>query len=79
MRLRVLALMTFLLAPAACSAPPPFEAQGDCPKEPNCGQCASRGGCGWCGDQCMAVGAAACSSDWIKTPGECPEPATIKP
>jgi hypothetical protein len=78
MRLYVLALFTLVLAPAAC-APAPFDPGNDCPKEPNCGQCTSRGGCGWCGDQCMAVGAAACTSAWAKTPDVCPEPATIKP
>lgn len=74
MRLHVLALLASAFALPAC-APAPFDPGNDCPKEPNCGQCASRGGCGWCGDQCMAVGAAACKATWAKTPDACPEPA----
>lgn len=79
MRLRFIALLTMVLASAACSPPPPYNPQSDCPKEPNCGQCTSRGGCGWCGDQCMEVGAAACTSAWVKTPDACTEPAKINP
>ncbi len=58
----------------------PFDPQADCPKLAYCGQCASRGGCSWCGDpsqgQCMAVGHAECTAPkaWSKTPDRCPPP-----
>jgi hypothetical protein len=68
------------LALAGCS-PRPFEAIGDCPKKPNCGQCTSQGGCGWCGDQCMAVPTTACSSTLINSSDLCAPPpsGTIVP
>jgi hypothetical protein len=79
MRLRNLIVLV-ALALGGCS-PPPFNAGTDCPKQPNCGQCASRGGCGWCGDQCMAMGSAACSSAWVSSPDMCTAPpsGTIVP
>jgi hypothetical protein len=64
-------------------APAPFDPAADCPKEENCGQCASRGACAWCGDpadgargQCVAIGRAECAapSAWAKTPDVCAAP-----
>jgi hypothetical protein len=77
--------LVFALALAAggCSHPTPFDPAADCPKEAYCGQCASRGGCAWCGEpgdtgkgQCVAVGRAECSAPgaWNKTPDSCPAP-----
>ncbi len=69
---------------AGCHAPEPFDPGADCPKIEYCGQCASRGACGWCGDpndsskgQCVALGHSECAapSEWLKTPERCPLPA----
>lgn len=79
---RMLCLVLALL-PLACAQTPPFDPGTDCPKETYCGQCASRGGCAWCGDpsdgsrgQCVAVGKAECAApnDWAKTPDHCAPP-----
>jgi hypothetical protein len=74
----------FALALAGgCAQEAPFEPTTDCAKLENCGQCASRGACAWCGDatkgQCLAIGHAECAapSQWSKTPEVCaPPPAT---
>jgi hypothetical protein len=67
---------TSLLGAACGGAPTPVTPQGDCPKLPNCGQCASQGGCGFCDGQCMAVGSTACASGkWAKSPDQCPMPS----
>jgi hypothetical protein len=81
--LRRLLCLVLALLPLACQTPVPFDPGADCPKEAYCGQCASRGGCSWCGDpndgsrgQCVAVGRAECSapSAWAKTPDRCAPP-----
>ncbi|MEP7121018.1 MAG: hypothetical protein ABJE95_08920 [Byssovorax sp.] len=86
-------LVCFLVALAfssGCHTPAPFDAGTDCPKEAYCGQCASRGGCAWCGDpegsskgRCVAVGQHECAAPaaWAKTPDRCPPPpaATVAP
>lgn len=76
MNLRNFVFLAAALMSAACGSPPdPYNAQSDCPKQPNCGQCASRGGCGFCDGQCLAVGAPACTSGkWAKSPDQCPVP-----
>lgn len=80
---RALRLVAVLLALAGCRAPEPFDPAADCPKEANCGQCASRGACAWCGDpggsaggQCLAVGHSDCPAPggWSRTPDRCPAP-----
>ena len=79
MSIRIFMLVALVLASSACS-PAPFNPGNDCPKEPNCGQCTSHGGCGFCGGQCLAVGATECPSGWAKAPDMCPEPeATTTP
>jgi hypothetical protein len=68
---------------AGCRAPAPFDPGTDCTKIAYCGQCASRGGCSWCGaqdesgkGQCVAVGQQECAAPnaWAKTPDSCPLP-----
>jgi hypothetical protein len=72
-----------LVAGGCGPAPSPFDPGTDCPKLSYCGQCASRGGCAWCGDpkessggQCVAVGHSECGAPraWAKTPETCPAP-----
>lgn len=73
----------FALLLSGCHTPAPYDPGADCPKEAYCGQCASRGGCAWCGDpadgargQCVAVGRADCAApnDWARTPDRCAPP-----
>ena len=68
---------------AGCHEQAPFDAGNDCPKIAYCGQCASRGGCAWCGPedesgkgQCAAIGHADCAAPnaWSETPDRCPLP-----
>jgi hypothetical protein len=68
---------------AGCREPAPFDPGTDCTKIAYCGQCASRGGCSWCGaqdesgkGQCVAVGHDECAAPnaWAKTPDTCPLP-----
>lgn len=71
----------FSLALWGC-APTPFDPISECPQLAYCGQCASRGGCAWCGDPnqglCLAVGHAECGAPntWNKSPETCPAPPT---
>jgi hypothetical protein len=80
---KILCFVFALSIGAGCHTPAPFDAGTDCPKEAYCGQCASRGGCAWCGDradsskgQCVAVGQHECAAPaaWSKTPDRCPPP-----
>ncbi len=80
---RATLVLLLALLPLACKTPAPFDTAADCPKETYCGQCASRGGCSWCGDpadgsrgQCVAVGRSECAapSTWAKTPDTCAPP-----
>jgi len=75
MRTRLFVLFISALGLAGCPSPPPFDPGSECPKLPNCGQCASRGGCAWCGNQCVAVGHTSCTGAPVTTPGNCPPPA----
>lgn len=81
--IRLLRLALALSFALGCHSSAPFDPQADCPKEAYCGQCASRGGCAWCGDpndsskgQCVAVGHAECATPlaWSQTPDRCPAP-----
>lgn len=67
------ALLVASFGLAGCP-PKPFVPDDNCSSLPNCGQCASRGGCSWCGDRCLAVDKNECPSGWIKTPDACPPP-----
>ncbi|AUX43569.1 uncharacterized protein SOCE26_050190 [Sorangium cellulosum] len=73
MSIRHVVFLSIALAQAACPPPPVPEPRRDCPKEPNCGQCASQGGCGWCDGQCIALGITACESP-ATSPDMCPPP-----
>lgn len=78
--MRTMIPLVLALAALGCQKPAPFDPGADCAKLDVCGQCASRGGCVWCGDtgkgQCMAVGHAECSApaSLSKTPDACPAP-----
>ena len=71
------------LALSGCATKASVAVDTDCAKETVCGQCASRGGCAWCGDssdggkgQCVLKDSATCSapSTWSATPDRCPAP-----
>ena len=76
-------LVLLALVGIGCTTHLPFKAQTDCSKITFCGQCASRGGCAWCGStqdssggQCVAVGVSECSAPkaLCQTPDRCPPP-----
>lgn len=76
-------LILAALAIGGCAAHAPFNPGTDCAKIVYCGQCASRGGCGWCGaasesgsGQCMAAGSSQCAAprSMCQTPDRCPPP-----
>jgi len=80
---RFLLALALAAAGGCARAQAPFDPGTDCPKETYCGQCASRGGCAWCGDpsdarggQCVAVGQRECSAPGalLETPDRCPAP-----
>lgn len=71
-----------------CQTPSPYDPGMECPRLENCGQCASRGGCTWCGDTtdgsrglCMAIGRSECGSPNVlsKTPDQCAPPPSGTP
>lgn len=71
-----------------CQTPSPYDPGMECPRLENCGQCASRGGCTWCGDTtdgsrglCMAIGRSECGSPNVlsKTPDQCALPPSGTP
>ncbi len=76
MLLRIFLVAVWLLGASGCASLPAFEPSKDCGRIPYCGQCASRGGCGWCDGRCMAVARAQCSTpeSFCRTPDLCPAP-----
>ena len=69
-----------------CASKSSLSASSDCGKEIYCGQCASRGGCGWCGDasdgsqgRCVQKDDASCAAPatWSTTPDRCPAPPAL--
>jgi hypothetical protein len=80
-------LLSFLcsafFALGGCAAQAPFVAKTDCAKLVLCGQCASRGGCFWCGvaggaggGQCLPMDASSCGAPQgrVQTPDQCAPP-----
>lgn len=49
--------------------------EADCERQPNCGQCASEGLCGWDLELAQCVPTSQARESVIGDPGECPPPS----
>lgn len=76
MNINLFVLSLLSLFGIGCATRPPFVPATDCATLTYCGQCASRGGCGFCAGRCMAIGQGSCSApeSLCTTPDRCPPP-----
>ena len=73
-----LALLLLALGLTGCS-PQPIDLSRDCPKKPNCTECAAQIGCAWCGTECIRMGHKECPPGIIRHPDDCRSAAAPAP